>query len=219
MIQMVLPLHDGALIAVSALRANSSRNRSKVRSSEPKCGQPSYFQSKGEAYMKKTTWIWTARILSIAVICSASTGSIGAAPSRPATQSGIVVPDRFRHAEPFIRTLEAGGLMVYAIAQSYLEASFGGGQKAAYITTDKGVVEVVVLPGATDAEQLTVMYSKWNGNRHHYYITGPSVSKADDVYGQSLYITLHKNWFIETFDAELDGIIKRILGQSRQESR
>jgi hypothetical protein len=48
----------------------------------------------------------------------------------------------------------------------------------------------------------------------HFYITGPWVSRAEDEYGQFVYITLHKNWFIETFDAELDGIIKRILGQS-----
>jgi hypothetical protein len=38
-------------------------------------------------------------------------------------------------------------------------------------------VEVIVLPGPTDAEQLTITYSKWNGNGHHFYITGPAVRK------------------------------------------
>jgi hypothetical protein len=124
-----------------------------------------------------------------------------------AAQSGILVPDGFRHAE--------GGLVVQSVAGSHLEASFGGEQKAAFITTDKGVVEVVVLPGAMDAEQLIVTYSKWNGNGHHFYITGPTVRKPRDSYGsQFAYFTLHKNWFIVTWRPELDGIVKRILGQT-----
>src|SRR5207253_5514033 len=111
-------------------------------------------------------------------------------PLAATAQVGIPVPDRFRHAEPFIRTLEAGGLVVQNIAQSTLEASFGGGQKAAFITTDKGVVEVVVLPGPNDAEQLSITYTKWNGNQHRFYITGPTVRAPEDMYGQFGYFTL-----------------------------
>jgi hypothetical protein len=62
---------------------------------------------------------------------------------------------------------------------------------------------------------MTITYSKWNGNGHHFYITGPTVRKPVDAYGsQFTYFTLHHNWFIETLDPELDGIIKRILGQT-----
>jgi hypothetical protein len=39
---------------------------------------------------------------------------------------GIPVPDRFSHAEQFIRTLESGGLVVQSIAGSTLGAFFGG---------------------------------------------------------------------------------------------
>jgi len=134
-------------------------------------------------------------------------------PLSAARQAGIPVPDRFRHAEPFVRTLEAGGLVVQGIAQSTLEASFGGGQNAALIRTDRGEVEIVVLPGAMDAEQLSIIYTKWNGNRHHYYISGPTVRAADDVYGQVAYYRLQKNWLIQTYVPELDAAIKRILGQ------
>jgi hypothetical protein len=148
------------------------------------------------------------------LICCMAICEVSALQALAPVQAGILVPERFRHAEPFIRTLEAGGLVVQNIAGSHLEASFGGGEKAAFITTDKGVVEVVVLPGAMDAEQLTITYTKWNGNGHHFYITGPSVRAPFDSYGsQYAYHTLHKNWFIVTYDAALDGIIKRILGQ------
>jgi len=108
----------------------------------------------------KTTGTSAVGLFSITIICFASLTQPLAAIAGPTAQAGIPVPDRFRHAEQFIRTLEAGGLVVQDIAQFHLEASFGGGQKAAYITTHKGVVEVVVLPGAMDAEQLTIMYTK-----------------------------------------------------------
>jgi hypothetical protein len=131
-----------------------------------------------------------------------------------AAQAGIPVPDQFRYAEPFIRTLEAGGLVVQSIATTTLSGFLGGGQTAALITTDKGVVEVIVLPGALDAEQLSITYTKWNGNGHHFHIEGPSLRKPEESYGsQFAYFTLHKNWFIRTFDATVDGIIKRIFGQ------
>jgi hypothetical protein len=153
-----------------------------------------------------------ASVFAIAIVCCVSmAGAVTAAP-----QAGITVPDRFRHAEPFIRTLEAGGLVVQSIAQSTLEASFGGGQNAAVIRTDRGQIEIVVFPGAMDAEQLSIKYPKWNGNLHHYYIQGPTVRAPEDVYGQVAYYTLHKNWFIVTYQPELDGVIKRILDQSKR---
>lgn len=162
----------------------------------------------------KTAWICVAGAFAIAVICCICTVHVMATTSTNAAQSGIAVPDGFRYAEQFIRTLEAGGLVVQSIATTTLEG-FAGGQKAALITTNKGIVEVVVLPGAMDAEQLTITYSKWNGNGHHFHIEGPILRKPEEHYGsQFAYFTLHGNWFIETLDGELDGIIKRILGQS-----
>jgi hypothetical protein len=136
------------------------------------------------------------------------------ATSASATQLATV-NERFRYAQDFIRTLEASGLVVHSVAQSKLEAYFGGGQRAAFITTDKGVVEVVVLPGPLDAEQLSITYTKWNGNGHHYLIEGPSLRAPENIFGsQVAYFTLHKNWFIQMYEPELDRAIKRILGQS-----
>jgi hypothetical protein len=158
----------------------------------------------------RTFWIFVS-VLSFTLVCCPLVPSLPATP-----QAGIVVPDRFRHAEQFIRTLEAGGLVVQGISQSTLEASFGGGQNAAFITTNRGVVEIIVFPGAMDAEQLSITYTKWNGNQHHYYINGPTVRAPENAYGQFAYYTLNKNWFIQTYEPELDGVIKRILGQSKK---
>lgn len=161
----------------------------------------------------KPTWSSAARVFSFALISYASIAQPLTATPASATQS-VTVPDRFRHAQEFIRTLEASGLVVQSVAQSKLEAYFGGGQNAAFITTDKGVVEVVVLPGPLDAEQLSITYMKWNGNGHHYRIEGPSIRAPENIYGSRVaYFTLHKNWFIQTYEPELDRTLKRILGQ------
>ena len=155
-----------------------------------------------------------ARVFLLTLICNTS---ISASSPIPRSQSRITVPERFRHAEEFIRTLETHGLAVQSVAQSVLEASLGGGHNAAFIRTDKGVVEIVVLPGRLDAEQLSITYTKWNGNGHHFKIEGPTLRVPENIYGSSFaYFTLHENWFIQTFEPELDGTIKRILGQSRR---
>jgi hypothetical protein len=107
-------------------------------------------------------------------------------------------------------------VIVRSVAQSTLE-NFGGSQAAAYIETDKGVAEVIVLPGELDAEQLRITYTKWNGNGHHYRFEGPALRAPEDVFGSSpAYFTLHRNWFIRTSEPELDISIKRILGQAKR---
>ena len=144
-----------------------------------------------------------AQVCLITMFCSMTITENFTMSSPRRVQTGIVIPDDLRHAEQFIRTLEAGGLVVQSLAHSHLEASFGGQQKAAFITTDQGVVEIIVMPGPMDAEQLNITYTKWNGNGHHYRIEGPSVRKPEDVYGRFAYFTLHRNWFITTQEAEL----------------
>ena len=101
-----------------------------------------------------------ARCIPTVFICWVSVAQVMAA----GTQKGLAVPDRFRHAEQFVRALEGGGVLVYDIKQSTLEASFGGGQNAASIITNIGVVEIIVLPEASDAEQLRITYTKWDGS-------------------------------------------------------
>src|SRR5207247_5009253 len=94
-----------------------------------------------------------AQVCLITMFCSMTITENFTISSPRRVQTGIVIPDDLRHAERFIRILEAGGLVVHSLAHSHLEGSFGGQQKAAFITTDRGVVEVVVLRGAMDAEQ------------------------------------------------------------------
>jgi hypothetical protein len=105
--------------------------------------------------------------------------------------------------------------------QSTSEALFTRVTNAAFIRTDHGVVEIVVFPGNTDAEQLSITYTKDGPSRHRYRIEGPILTApTPDIYAAApQYFTLYKNWFIQTLDPDLEASIKRIFGQTNRPPR
>jgi len=131
-----------------------------------------------------------------------------------------VIPADLQHAATLVQVLERAGLKVRDVRHSRLEAMFKGDVKAAYLTTNRGVVEAAIFSGPTDAEQIRITYSIDPGARtvrHRYRIEGwPTNGKAghwDAAY--PVYFTLHENWFLVTHHPELDPVLKRALGQSR----
>lgn len=135
-------------------------------------------------------------------------------------QKPVDIPDELKHAAEFVQLLQRAGLVVQRVQRSVLAAMFKGVTQAAFITTDKGIVEVVFFQGPTDAEQITITYSRTSAPavRHRYRIQGWSLNgdgrTIDAAY--PVYFTLHKNWFIQTVEPELEGLLKRALGQSKR---
>ncbi len=139
------------------------------------------------------------------------------------TMTSQQIPVALRYTEPFIRFLAGAGLKVTAVKRSHLEAMFDGVSDAAYVVTDRGVLEVVIFPGASDAERLSVTQRKspQDGARHLYIVDGwvgsPSPKTIDSAYPE--YFTLHRNWFIVTLEPELNALLERALGQSKTSER
>ena len=52
------------------------------------------------------------------------------------------------------------------------------------------------------------MYTKWNGNQHYYYISGPTVRCARGYVWSIRVLHVTQNWFIQTTEPELDRTIK-----------
>jgi hypothetical protein len=130
---------------------------------------------------------------------------------------GASIPAGLEQATPFVEFLRSAGLTLLEVRRSHLESMFRDTRHAAYIRTDRGVVEVVVFDGATDAERMTITYSKTSspGGRHRYLLHGPSDGEVTEWEGaQPAYFTLHRNWFIVTWQPELDAFVKRSLGQT-----
>jgi len=91
---------------------------------------------------------------------------------------------------------------------------------AVFVRTALGVVEIVVLPGATDAEQGSITYTR-NASTvvpHHYTLKGPLLGiegrPMDAAY--PFYFTLHRNWFIMTGEPRFDDVLKRALKQTNR---
>lgn len=110
---------------------------------------------------------FTASWLTLADPCTAEVQ-----PDRP-------IPAELKHAAPFVEFLRGAGLIVQEVQQSHLTGMFKGTDQAAYITTNRGVLELVTFPGSTDAERITIEYSKTPGipASHHYrFRAGPSTT-------------------------------------------
>jgi hypothetical protein len=141
------------------------------------------------------------------------TGAAGATPQPPA---GLPVPDEFKEAEPFVRFLEQHGLTVSEVDHPDLPVIVGA-KASAYVGTERGEFDIMVLRGPNDAERIRVTYSRGGrGLRHVYQISDPTgrlPARSAEV-DQPLYFTMYRNWFVVTPDAVLDQWLKAKLGQS-----
>jgi hypothetical protein len=133
------------------------------------------------------------------------------------------IPSELSHSIEFVQFLQKAGVKVEQVLRSKLEGFLGNENKAAFIRTDKGVVQVVIFPGEQDAERVTVTYSKSSHQNvpHIYVINGEVINGRRETINAAypIYITLHKKWLIDTSVCELDETIKRALGQDNRSAR
>jgi hypothetical protein len=135
-----------------------------------------------------------------------------------AAKQAITIPASFQYAEDFVRILERAGLTVRRLERSHLEGMFDQVDRAVFIVTDRGVIEAAFFPGPADAEKLTISYNRDGAvNRHHYRVQGWPAEFDEQLIDSTypIYFTLHKNWFIQTLEAELEDTIKNALGQTK----
>jgi hypothetical protein len=141
------------------------------------------------------------------------TGATSATPQSPA---GIPVPDEFKDVEPFVRFLEQHGLTVSDVDQPDFPV-VGGAKASAYVGTERGQFDIMILRGPNDAERIRVTYYRGGrGSRHVYQISDPTgrlPARSAEV-DHPLYFTMYRNWFVVTPSAVLDEWLKAKLGQT-----
>jgi len=164
----------------------------------------------------KVTLMQRAAVLPVALLASLLAAATSRSPQNQ-SRAQFAIPDQLQHATPFVEFLRGAGLTIREVHQSRLTAMFGGTRQAAYISTSLGVVEVVVFSGVMEAESITITYSKRPApTAHHYLIQGgPTGGVPKEWHGaQPAYFTLHGNWFIVTWQPDLEAFLKRNLGQT-----
>jgi len=130
-------------------------------------------------------------------------------------QQTVQIRSDLKHATEFVGTLQQAGIRVQEVLGSHLGALFPGVDTSAWVRTELGVVELVVLPGAKDAEKISITYTQ-GAPGHQYVLKGPFLRSEGELISvpDPWYFTLHKNWFLVTREPELEGQLKRALGQT-----
>ena len=116
--------------------------------------------------------------------------------------------------------LEQAGVPVQELLSSMLGSMFEGENNAVFVRTALGVVEIAVLPGAMEAEQISITYTR-NASTvvpHRYVLKGPRLRSEGELMDVAypMYFTLHQNWFIMTDEPHLDDVLKHALKQTNR---
>ena len=92
----------------------------------------------------------------LALCLAIVTGATSATVQSPA---GLPVPDEFKEVEPFVRFLEQHGLTVSEVDNPDLPV-IAGAKASAYVGTERGQFDIMILRGPNDAERIRVTYSR-----------------------------------------------------------
>ena len=116
----------------------------------------------------------------------------------------------YKEAIQFAEALQQQGFTVQSIHRSKMEGFFSGLPKAAFLHTDKGVVEVIFFDEPTGAERVRVIEER-QGNRYLYAFEGqpnPQPGERIDA-GYPIYFIPYRNWFMVVTEKELASALQQ----------
>ena len=147
--------------------------------------------------------------------------TVASAPSqRPRLSSPPYrLSDELSFAGDFVRFLEEAGMSVLEVGSSTWAGTFKDENDAAFVKTNRGVLEVVIFSGRTNAQKIRVTshtdFSNEEAPRYIYKLGGlPTNGEAANVDSAfPVYFTTYKNWFIVTEACDLDRAIKTAVSK------
>lgn len=138
----------------------------------------------------------------------------GTAPAVPAAQTAKadvsrLVPADFSYAKDFVQLLNDSGWSVRAVRRSNFESFFRETHRAAYIETDKGVLEAVFFDSDDEVEQIRVGEEPGRAaNYHEYVVRTPETTRR--IGGAPFYFAKRGNVFITALDPKLCDALNRL---------
>jgi hypothetical protein len=146
---------------------------------------------------------------------------MGGCGSRPRTASSVppasqktdisnLVPNDLAFAKSFVQLLVDSGWAVQPVRPSKLNGFFLQTKKAAWIDTDKGIMEVVFFDNEADVEQIQITQER--SNLHIYILKTPAETRR--MGGSATYFTKHGNMLIVTIDAHLNDVLNQLFASS-----
>jgi hypothetical protein len=113
-----------------------------------------------------------------------------------------LVPSELNFAKEFVQLLSDTGWSVKAVHPSKFNGFFRETKKAAFIQTDKGVIEAVFFANDAEVEQIQVNEEQIVVSGYHKYIVQTTITKQR-IEGGTCYFNKYRNAFIITSDREL----------------
>lgn len=126
--------------------------------------------------------------------------------SPPSSQKADVshlVADDLSFAKDFVQSLSDAGWKIQEVSPSKFNGFFADSRQAAFIRTDKGIVEAVFFQSKADVEQIQVSEEQTGDLQHHRYVVQKLPATNQRIEGGACYFTKYRNAFIITIDREL----------------
>ena len=151
------------------------------------------------------------------VLSNFQAGIFRAATSAQGQDVSHLVPPALSFANGFVQTLSDSGWSVERVALSIYNGGMAGTTKAAWIKTDKGVLEVLFFETNAEVQQIQL---KENDNStpsyHKYSITWPN-NRKDGCEGRlPVYFTKYRTMLIISYDHELADALNKLFADKEQ---
>ena len=161
--------------------------------------------------MKKLALFSFLIVLSWIMISCASQSKTIAPPVSAAQKRDVsyLVPAELSYAKEFVQFLNDSGWSIEAIYPSKFNGFFRETNKAAFIKTDRGIIEVVFFDKDAEVEQVQVSEEQSKIPRYHKYkIQTPMTQQS--IEGAATYFKKYRNMFI-IVHGELNDELNRLF--------
>ena len=121
-----------------------------------------------------------------------------------------LVPADLSFAKNFVQTLSNAGWEIREVSHSKFNGFFRDSEKAAFIRTDKGVIEAIFFQSKADVEQIQVIEVQNKSLGYfRYTLVKPPVTNQR-IEGGDCYFTKYKNVFVITSDRGANDALNRL---------
>ena len=137
-------------------------------------------------------------------------------PDPERTDVSQIVPGDLKFAENFVRLLVDSGWTVQPVRHSKMNGFFLETQEAAWILTDKGILEVIFFENRSRVEQIQITEEASIPTYHKYVLKTPTETRR--IEGALTFFTKYHNMLIVTIDAHLKESLNQVLASERARS-
>jgi len=124
-----------------------------------------------------------------------------------------LVPTELNFAKEFVQFLVNSGWTVQPVRPSKLNGFFTKTQNAAWIDTDKGIMEVIFFDSDADVQQIQITEDSSDlPNYHKYLLKTPTEMRR--IEASPTYFTKYRNMLVVTIHAQLNKALNQLIASS-----